>query len=190
MKKKTVWYILIAAVIYLGLFLLGATSGLIHPACFAYIGAVLPILFSFVYLYTAANLQCFGAAAILNGFVLITGLIAGEGNIALVVGMIVFAAIAELIRKFAGYDTKKGVRFSFLPFAYSFFAYTAHWWTDKADSLAAAAEEMPAGYADKVAQVIENIPVLILALVLTLPVAVLGMLIAEKVMKKTAAKLK
>jgi hypothetical protein len=31
---------------------------------------------------------------------------------------------------------------------------------------------------------------LILALVLTLPVAVLGMLLAEKVMKKTAAKLK
>ena len=190
MKKKTVWHILITAVIYLGLFLLGATSGLIHPACFAYIGAVLPILFSFVYLYTAANLQCFGAAAILNGFVLIIGLIAGEGNIALVVGMIVLAAIAELIRKISGYDTKKGVRFSFLPFAYSFFAYTAHWWTDKAGSLAAAAEEMPAGYAAKMVPVIGNTTLLIIMLVLTIPVAAYGMSIAEKAMRKQTARLK
>ena len=40
----------------------------------------------------------------------------------------------------------KGVRWSFIPFAFSFFAYTLHWWTDTEGSLAAAVEEMPAGY--------------------------------------------
>lgn len=190
MKRIPVWRILIAAVIYLILFLLGSTSGLIHPACYAYVGAVLPLLFGFVYLYTAANLQGFGAAAILNGFVLIVGLIAGEGNAALIIGMILLAAVAELIRKLNGYGTLRGVRRSFIPFAFSFFTYTAHWWTDTEGALAAAAEEMPAGYADKMAPVIENIPGLIIALVVTIPVAVLGMRLAEKVMKKQAAALK
>ena len=58
------------------------------------------------------------------------------------------------------------------------------------DALAAAVEEMPAGYAEKMEQVIDNIPVLIAALILTIPVAILGMRLTEKGMKKTAAKLK
>lgn len=190
MKKSPVWRVMIAAVIYLVLFVLGSSSGAIHPACYAYVGAVLPLAFSFVYLYTAANMKCFGAAAILNGFVLIIGLIAGEGNVVLIVGLLVLASIAELVRKLAGYDTKKGVRLSYIPFAFSFFSYTAHWWTNKADSLAAAVEEMPAGYADKMEQVIGNVPVLIIVLVLTVPVAILSMRLAEKAMKKTADKLK
>ena len=190
MNKKPVWGVLIAAVIYLILFLLGSTSGLIHPACYAYVGAVLPLLFSFVYLYTAAKMQCFGAAAVLNGFVLILGLIAGEGNSALIIGMILLAVIAELIRKLNGYDTLKGVRRSFIPFAFSFFPYTAHWWTDTEGSLSAAVEEMPAGYADKMLPVIENIPVLVIVMLLTIPVAILGMRLAEKVMKKQSAALK
>ena len=49
---------------------------------------------------------------------------------------------------------------------------------------------MPAGYAEKMEQVIDNIPVLIAALILTIPVAILGMRLTEKGMKKTAAKLK
>ncbi len=190
MKKTAVWRILIAALIYLILFVLGSSSGAIHPACYAYVGAVLPLLFSFVYLYVTANLQCFGAALILNGFVLIAGLIAGEGNVALIVGLIVFAVIAELIRMLVGYGTKKGVRLSFIPIAFSFFSYTAHWWIEEEDAMAAAVEEMPAGYAEKMERVINNIPVLIAALVLTIPVAILGLRLAEKAMKKTAAKLK
>jgi hypothetical protein len=184
MKKLPVGRILIACVAYLLLFFLGSSSGAIHPACYAYIGALLPFLFSFIYLYTTANVLCFGAAVILNGFVLIVGLIAGEGNLALIVGLIGLAVITELVRKVNGYDTLKGVRRSFIPFAFSFFTYTAHWWTDTEGSLAAAVEEMPAGYADKMAVVIENIPALIIVLILTIPAAVIGMRIAERVMKK------
>ena len=170
--------------------MLGAASGAIHPACFAYAGAVLPILFSFVYLYTASKMQCFGATLVLNGFTLAVGLIAGEGNLPLIVGMLVLALLAELIRKGCGYDTLKGVRQSFIPLAFSFFAYTAHWWTDTEGSLEAAVEEMPAGYADKMAAVIGNIPVLIVVLLLTIPIAIVGMRFAEKLMKKPAAALK
>ena len=47
--------ILIAAVIYLGIFVIGATSGLLGPAVYAYAGTFLPLLFGFIYLYCAAN---------------------------------------------------------------------------------------------------------------------------------------
>lgn len=190
MKKKSVIRVLIAAVIYLALFVLGSSCGLLHPACYAYVGTFLPILFSFVYLYTAANMRCFGAAAVLNGFVLIIGLIAGEGNLPLVIGLILLAALSELIRKLNGYDTLRGVRRSFLPFAFSFYTYAAHWWTDTEGSLAAAVEEMPAGYADKMDAVIHNIPLFVVMLVLTVPVAILGMRLAEKALKKQTALLK
>ena len=96
--------------------------------------------------------------------------------------------MAELLRKLFGYDTKKGVRWSFIPFAFSFFAYISHWWTDTEGSLAAAAEEMPAGYNQLMIPVINNIPVFIAVLVLTVPVAILAMRLAERILKKTAAR--
>ena len=190
MKKKPVLRVLIAAVVWLLLFVLASSCGLIHPACYAYAGTVIPLLFSFVYLYTAANMQCFGAALVLNGVTLIIGLLAGEGNLALIIGFILLTAAAELIRNRCGYDTRKGVRMSFIPLAFSFYAYSAHWWTDTEASLTAASEEMPAGYADKMVPVIRNIPVLILMLVLTVPVAILSMRLAGKVLKKQTASLK
>ena len=190
MKKTPVFGIMLAVIVYLAMFLLGATTGLIHPACFGYAGTFLPLLFAFAYYYTAANMRCFGAAALLNGFVLIVALIMGEGNPPLIIGMLLFAAIAEIIRMRSGYDTRKGVRRSFIPFAFSFYAYSAHWWTDPEGTLTAAVEEMSAGYADKVRPIIENIPVRILMLALTVPVAVLAIRLAEKARKKQAAKLK
>ena len=189
MKKLPVFQLLLAALIYCALFVLASSCGLIHPACYACAGTFVPILFSFVYLYAAANIQGFGAALLLNGFVLIVGLIAGEGNLPFIVGLIVLALLAECIRRRSGYDTRKGVRLSFIPFAFSFYAYSAHWWTDTEGSLAAAVEEMPAGYADKMMPVIRNIPLLVIMLVLTIPVAILSMRLAEGVMKKQAAKL-
>lgn len=188
--KKHVFPVLIAAVIYTALFVLGSSTGMIHPACYAYVGTFLPLLFSLVYLFTAAHLQTFGAALALNGFALIVGLLAGEGNLPFIVGMIVLALLAELVRMRNGFDTLKGVRRSFLPLAFSFYTYSAHWWTDTDGALAAAVEEMPAGYADRMEPVIGNIPVLILMLVLTVPVAILGVRIAEKLLKKQAASLK
>ena len=190
MKKRSVLGIGIAAVIYLLMFVLASSCGLIHPACYAYAGTFVPLLFSFVYLYVCANMQCFGAALILNGFVLVIGSILGEGNLPMIIGLIILTLIAELIRKLKGYDTLQGVRLSFIPFAFSFYAYSAHWWTNTAESLAEAVEEMPAGYADKMAAVINNTPVLIIMMILTIPVAILAMRIAEKVMKKQAARLK
>ena len=52
------------------IFILGSTSGLIHPACYAYIGALLPLLSALVSLRTAGIIKGFGAATALNGFIL------------------------------------------------------------------------------------------------------------------------
>jgi hypothetical protein len=181
--------IVLSAVLYLLMFILASTCGLIHPACYAYVGTFVPLLFSFVYLYTAANIQKFGAATVLNGFVLIIGLIMGESNPAMITGLILLTAFAEIIRKAIGYDKLKGVVLSFIPFAFSFYAYSAHWWTNTGKSLAEAVEEMRPGYADVMQSVIGNTSVLILMLILTVPVAILGMKIAENAMKKQATAL-
>ncbi|MCR4659129.1 MAG: MptD family putative ECF transporter S component [Bacteroidales bacterium] len=181
---KLVFKVFLMEVAYLATFILGATSGIIHPACYAYIGAVLPLLFALVYLNTANLIRGFGAATVLNGFILVLFLIAGEADVAYIIGTVVLTALAEIIRWRCGYDTRKGVRWSFVPFAFSFFAYTAHWWTDTEGSLAAAVEEMPAGYDELMKPVIDNTPILIVVLVLTVPVAILAMRLAERVLKK------
>jgi hypothetical protein len=183
-SMKPVFKVLLMAFAYLVAFVLGSLTGLIHPMCYAYVGALLPLLFAFIYLYTSTFIRSFGVATALNGVLLFLLLIAGEADWALVIGFIILTALAEIIRGRQGYDTLKGIRLSFLPFAYSFFAYTAHWWTDTQGSLAAAVEEMPAGYDQLMIPVIENIPVLIIVLIITLPVAMLAIRLAERSMKK------
>lgn len=184
---KSVFKVLLMAVAYLAIFILGASSGAIHPACYAYIGALLPLLSAFVYLNTARIIRGFGAATALNGFIFFLFLIAGEADTAYIIGTIVLTALAEIIRYIFKYDTLKGVRWSFVPFALSFFAYTLHWWTDTEGSLAAAVEEMRPGYDQLMIPVIDNVPVLIAVIVLTIPVSILAMRIAEKALKRQSA---
>ena len=187
---KRIFNIILMAIAYLATFILGAASGAIHPACYAYVGAVLPLLTAFIYLRTCTLLPRFGAATVLVGFVLVLFLLAGEADWICALVMVALTALAEIIRWRCGYDTLKGIRWSFVPFAYAFFAYVLHWWTDTEGSLAAAVEEMPAGYDQMMLPVIENIPLLVVALLLTIPVALLAMRLAEKVMKKSAVRLK
>ena len=183
---KSVIRVSLMAIAYLATFILGASSGAIHPACYAYVGAVLPLIFAFIYLYTCTTIRGFGAATALNGFILVLFLLAGEADVAFVIGIVVLTVLAEVIRRLCGYDTLKGVRWSFVPFAFSFFAYTLHWWTDTEGSLAAAVEEMPAGYDGLMRPVIDNIPMLIVVLLLTLTIALWGMRLATRAMKKQA----
>ena len=191
-KKLTfrkVAVVLLMAVAYLATFILGATSGIIHPACYAYIGALLPLVFALVYLNTCTIIRGFGAATTLNGFIFVLFLIAGEADVTYIIGTVVLTALAEVLRKANGYGTLKGVHWSFVPFAFSFFAYTAHWWTDTEGSLAAAVDEMPADYDALMKPVIDNVPMLIMALVLTIPVAIFGMRLAERILRKRAEEL-
>ena len=184
---KTVLKVFLMVVAYLVLFILGAWSGAIKPCSYAYIGAMLPMLTAFIYLYTCTCIRCFGAATVLNGFIFVLFLIASETDLAYIIGTIVLTAMAGSLRKIKGYDMLNGVRWSFVPFSFSFFAYTLHWWTDTEGSLAAAVEEMPAGYDQLMIPVIKNIPVLIVVMVLTIPVAILAKRLAERAMKEQTA---
>lgn len=186
---KTVFKLILMAIAYLVIFILGAASGAIHPACYAYIGALLPLLSAFVYLTTATTIRSFGAAILLNGFILVLFLIAGEADTTFIIGIVTLTALAELIRYCCKYDTLKGIRWSFVPFALSFFAYTLHWWTDTEGSLAAAVEEMRPGYDELMKPVIDNIPMLIVVIALTIPIAMFAMRLAERAMKNQAATL-
>ena len=187
---KPVFKIILLAFAYLLTFILGSVTGLIHPACYAYVGLILPLLTAFIYLWTCSIIRGFGAATVLNGFVLVLLMAAGEADKTLVIGFIVLTALAEIIRYFCKYDTLKGVRWSFIPFALSFFAYTAHWWTDTEGSLAAAVEEMRPGYDQLMIPVIDNVALLVVVWVLTIPVAIYAMRLAVKCLKKQAAVLK
>ena len=182
--------LILLAVAYLLTYVLGSCTGLIHPACYAYVGAILPLLTAFIYLLTCATIRGFGAATLLNGFVFVMLLIAGEADKTLAIGFAILTALAEIIRYVCKYDTLKGVRWSFIPFAFSFFAYTAHWWFDTEGSLAAAVEEMRAGYDQLMIPVIDNVPVLVVVLVLTIPVAILAMRLAERSLEKKTEGLK
>ena len=184
MNMKPVFKIILLVAAYLLTYVLGSCTGLIHPACYAYVGAVLPLLTAFIYLLTCTTIRGFGAATVLNGSVFVLLLIAGEADTTLTIGFAILTALAEIIRYLCMYDTLKGVRRSFIPFAFSFFAYTAHWWFDTEGSLAAAVEEMRAGYDQLMIPVINNIPVLIAVLVLTIPVAILAMRLAERSLKR------
>lgn len=188
MKPKV--KILLMAIAYFATFMAGSATGLIHPACYAYVGALLPLLFALEYLATASVMRSFGAATVLNGFLLVLALIAGEADVALLIGLVVLTAIAEFVRFRCGYDTLRGIRLSFIPFALSFFAYTAHWWTDTEGSLQAAVEEMRPGYDALMKPVIDNIPVLIVVILITIPIAILGMKLAERALKKQIVGLK
>ena len=50
---KPVFKIILLAFAYLLTFILGASSCIIHPACYVYIGMLLPLLTAFVYLCTS-----------------------------------------------------------------------------------------------------------------------------------------
>ena len=154
---KPIYKIALLAVAYLLTYILGSCNGLIHPACYAYVGVILPLLTAFIYLLTCASIQGFGEATVLNGFVFVILLIAGEADTTLAIGFAILTALAEIIRYFCKYDTLKGVRWSFIPFAFSFFVYTTHWWTDTEGSLAAAVEEMRPGYDQLMVPVINKI---------------------------------
>ncbi len=181
---NSVFKVLLMEIAYLALYVLGASSGLIHPMCYAYVGAVLPFLFAFVYLYTSTVIRSFGAATALNGFILVLFILAGEADTFFIISILVLTALAEILRFVFHYNTLKGVRWSFVPFAFSYFTYVAHWWTDTEGSLAAAVEEMPAGYDELMKPVIDNVPMLIVVLLLTIPVAILSMRLAERGLKK------
>ena len=180
---RPVFKVILLAIAYIACFVLGSTTGLIHPACYAYVGAVLPLLFAFIYLGTSKVIKDFGVATVLNGVALIAALVTGEADLSLIIGILVLTVLAELLRYIFRADSVKAVRWSFVPFSFSFFAYTIHWWTDTEGSLAAAVEEMPAGYDQLMIPVIDNIPLLVVVMVLTFPVAILSMRLAEKVLR-------
>jgi len=184
MKKSIILPLIISAILWFAAICLFSASGLIHPACYAYAGTIIPIALAFIYLFAASKMPCFGVPTILNGFLLVVLALAGEADLIMAIALVVMTALSEILRKIYGYDTRKGTRISFLPLAFTFYAYASHWWTNTEASLQAAMEEMPEGYAAKMAPVIDNIPMLVLMVILVIPVAILGMRLAEKVLKK------
>ena len=89
---KPIFKLILLAVAYLLSYVLGSCTGLIHPACYAYVGAILPLLTAFIYLLTCATVRGFGAATLLNGFVFVMLLIAGEADPTLVIGFAILTA--------------------------------------------------------------------------------------------------
>lgn len=178
------------AAAHLATFILRAASGAIHPACHANVGALLPIPTAFIHLHTCTLIPRLGAATALNGILLLLLLTASEAAPPCAIGMAALTASAEILRKAKGHETLKGLRRSLVPLAIPLLTHTSHWRTDTEGPPAAAVREMPAGHGQPMPPVIDNIPVPILVLLLTLPASILAMRLAERVMKKTATSLK
>ena len=116
----------------------------------------------------------------MNGFVIVLFLIAGEADAVVVIGMIILAALSEFLHSKFKNDDIKSLRWGFVPLAFSYFTYTAHWWTDTEGSLAAAAKEMRPGYDQLMIPVIDNVPMLIFVYLITIPLAILAIRLATK----------
>lgn len=177
---KTIFKVILLAIVYLATFFLGAFTGIIHPACYAYVGTMLPFITAFIYKVMVKQVPGFGAASIMNGFVIVLFLIAGEADANVVIGMVFLAALSEFLHSKFKADPVKSLRWGFVPMAFSYFTYTTHWWTDTEGSLAAAVEEMRPGYDQLMIPVIDNIPVLILVYLITIPLAILAIRLATK----------
>jgi hypothetical protein len=177
---KPIFKVILLAIAYLATFFLGASTGIIHPACYAYVGALLPFITAFIYKAMVKQVPGFGAASIMNGFVIVLFLLVGEADANVVIGLIVLAALSEFLHSKFIYDGVKSLRWGFIPMAFSYFTYTAHWWTDTQGSLAAAVAEMRPGYDQLMIPVIDNIPVLILVYLITIPLAILAIRLAKK----------
>ena len=177
---KPIVKVILLAIAYLATFFLGAFTGIIHPACYAYVGALLPFITAFIYKAMVKQVPGFGAASIMNVFVIVLFLIAGEADATVVIGMVFLAALSEFFKIKFQPDPVKSLRWGFVPLAFSFFTYTAHWWTDTEGSLAAAAKEMRPGYDQLMIPVIDNVPMLIFVYLITIPLAILAIRLATK----------
>ena len=104
---KPILKLVLLAVAYLLTYVLGSCTGLIHPACYAYVGAILPLLTAFIYLLTCATIRGFGAATLLNGFVFVMLLIAGEADPTLIVVLVLTLPVAILAMRLAERSLKK-----------------------------------------------------------------------------------
>lgn len=180
--KRKIADVCMTVVLWMLALCLCSVSALISPLYFAYAGTFAPIVFAFVWLYGAKNMRCFGLALILNGTLALGLLAAGEANIQMIGYLLGLAAFSELLRHFYGYDTDKGIRTSFLPMGFTFYAYSSHWWTNTPGSLLAALEKMPQGYAAEMEKIIENVPMLLVMLTLTVPITIIAITYALKLM--------
>ena len=123
---KKILTLAICAVLWFAALCLFAFSGSFHPACYAYAGTFIPLAYAFIYLYAASKMKSFGVPTILNGFLLVLLLASGEADTIMVISIVVLTALAEVLRKVYGYDTRKGTRISFIPLALTFFCYKYH----------------------------------------------------------------
>ena len=103
--------------------------------------------------------------------------------------ILVLGIVSDLVRNACGGDTLKGVRTAYPIFALVPFGRTMVLWTDRANELAADAEEMGATYSEAMAKV-TPVWMLIVMLAVTILFAIAAERVTEKVMKKTSSALR
>jgi len=155
--------VVLLAIAHLALYVVSLVSGDLYPRYYVHIGAVLPLLLAFVYLSAASTIRRFGAAAILNGCVLLFAVVSGKADFTFLITLCLLTIATEILRFVFGFDTLKGVHWSFIPFAFSFFVFS-----------------------DPELRLLMQRSLLLLAvmILLTVATAVVGMWLAEKVLGK------
>ena len=185
-STKTAVKCVLFALLYILIVYASLCLGYLHPFFWAYAATISAWFAAIPYLYLASKRNGFGVGTVLALLVALACMAAGEGTLLNYAVILVLGVVSDLIRAACGGDTLKGVRTAYPVFALIPFGRTMVLWTDRANELAADAEEMGAAYSETMAKVT---PVWMLAvmLVVTLLLAIAAERVTEKAMKKTSS---
>lgn len=188
-STKTVVKCVLFALLYILIVYASLCLGYLHPFFWAYAAAVSALFAAIPYLYLASKRSGFGVGTVLALLVALACMAAGEGTMLNYAVILVLGIVSDLVRTACGGDTLKGVRTAYPVFALVPFGRTMVLWTDRANELAADAEEMSAAYSETMAAV-TPVWMLVVMLVVTVLLAAAAERVTEKIMKKTASALR
>lgn len=183
---KTVGKFVLFALMYIVIVYASLCLGYLHPFFWAYAATVSALFAAIPYLYLASKREGFGVGTVLALLVALACMAAGEGTLLNYAVILVLGIVSDLVRNVCGGDTLKGIRTAYPIFALIPFGRTMVLWTDRANELAADAEEMSAAYSETMAAV-TPVWMLVVMLAVTIVLAIAAERVTEKVMKKTAS---
>lgn len=187
-STKTVVKCVLFALLYVLIVYAALCLGYLHPFFWAYAATVSALFAAIPYLYLASKRNGFGVETVLALLVALACMAAGEGTMLNYAVILALGIVSDLVRNACGGDTRKGVRTAYPIFALVPFGRTMVLWTDRANELAADAEEMGATYSEAMAKV-TPVWMLIVMLAVTILLAIAAERVTEKVMKKTSSAL-
>ena len=185
-KRLNPWAAVGLAVLYVLCVFLSCFAGFIHPVCWAYFTVLTAVLAVGPYFLIAAKWQKFGVGTVLSALVVLFCVLSGEASGVLSRGLILgFGILSDIVRLLMGNASRKALYVAYPLLAIGNIGWVIRLWTKPEWYAAGAAEEMGEAYASGIAALQSPLH-LMLVVVLTAAMAVFGIWLCSRGMKKSA----